>query len=64
VAAGTSLGFWIPWTLQAGTQDESGLFIVGALLLLIGLAAGSALAGAIGFALRKWWGPEAFSTRL
>ena len=64
VAAGTSLGFWLVWTLQAGTQDETGLFIVGSLLLLVGLAAGSALAGAIGFALRKRWDPEAFSTRL
>lgn len=63
VAAGTSLGFWILWTLQAGSQDETGLFIVGSLLLLVGLAAGSALAAAIAFAVRKRWGPEGFSTR-
>lgn len=53
VGGGTSLGFWLVWTWQAAAQDESGLFIVGSLLLLGGLAAGSALAGAIGFALRK-----------
>lgn len=52
VAAGTSIGFWLLWTVQASTQDESGLFIVGSVLLLIGLAAGSAAASAVGYAFR------------
>lgn len=63
VAAGMSLGFWLLWTVQASAKDETGLFIVGSMLLSIGLAAGSALAGAIGFALKKRWGRAAFSTR-
>lgn len=53
VAAGASLGFWVLWTAQASREDESGLFVVGALMLLVGLAAGSAVAAALGFALRK-----------
>lgn len=38
VAAGTSLGFWILWTVQASTQDPTGLIIVGSLLLATRLA--------------------------
>lgn len=52
VAAGMSLGFWVGWTVQASTQDETGLFVVGSILLFVGLAAGSAVASAIGFAAR------------
>lgn len=55
VAAGASIGFWLLWTVQASTQDESGLFIVGSVLLLIGLFAGSAAASAIGLACRRLW---------
>lgn len=64
VAAGTTLGFWLLWTVQSSVQDETGLSIVGSLLLLIGLAAGSAVAAVIGFALRKRWGGAAPPTRL
>lgn len=53
VAAGMSTGFWLVWTVQASTQDETGLFIVGSILLLIGLGAGSAAASAIGYACRS-----------
>ena len=63
VAAGTSLGFWLFWTVQASRQDETGLFVVGSFLLLAGLTAGSAVAAAVGFALRKRWGRAALSTR-
>ncbi|MDO5504234.1 MAG: hypothetical protein Q4G67_13795 [Actinomycetia bacterium] len=52
VAAGTSLGFWLPWTIQAARQDETGLFMVGSMLLIIALAAGSAVASLIGHRLR------------
>lgn len=63
VAAGTSLGFWLIWTVQASIQDESGLFIIGSFLLLIGLAAGSAVASALGFAFQRRRSRAALSSR-
>ncbi|NLJ53388.1 MAG: hypothetical protein GX344_04535 [Intrasporangiaceae bacterium] len=53
IAVGTTVGFWILWTLQAGSQDETGLFVVGSALLLVGLALGSALTAWIGSRLRR-----------
>ncbi len=53
VAAGATLGFWLPWTVLAASRDETGLFVVGSVLLLVGLAVGSAVAGAVGLALRR-----------
>lgn len=47
-AGGVALGFWVPWTVDAATQDDSGLFAVGALLLAIGLAVGTTVAAVIG----------------
>jgi hypothetical protein len=52
VAAGITVGFWLPWTVQAGTTDESGLFVVGSFLLLLALAVGTSVAGALGYGLR------------
>lgn len=63
VAVGTSLGFWLLWTVQAGIQDESGLFIIGSFLLLIGLAVGSAVASALGFAFQRRRSRAALSSR-
>lgn len=59
VSAGMTLGFWLPWTVQAATQDETGLFVVGSGLLLAGLAAGSAVAAGTARALRRWWARRA-----
>ncbi|MDO5501986.1 MAG: hypothetical protein Q4G67_02315 [Actinomycetia bacterium] len=53
VAGGTTLGFWLPWTVRAATEDETGLFAVGSALLLIGLAVGSVVAALIGARLRR-----------
>lgn len=53
VAAGTTVGFCLPWTIQAASQDETGLNAVGSALLFIGLAVGSAIASTIGFMLRR-----------
>jgi hypothetical protein len=47
-AGGVALGFWLPWTVDAAIQDETGLFAVGSILLAIGLALGTALAAATG----------------
>ena len=55
VAAGSTVGFWLFWTIQAGSRDETGLFLVGSILLFPVLVAGSGLAGGIGFVLRRRW---------
>lgn len=49
-AGGVTLGFWLVWTVDAATQDDSGLFAVGSVLLLLGLVAGTSLAASIGYA--------------
>lgn len=36
LAAGGILGFAVPWTVDAAATDDSGLFVVGLLLLLVG----------------------------
>ena len=51
-AVGVSLGFWVGWTVDAATQDDSGLFVIGAMMLAFGLAAGTALAAALGAGVR------------
>lgn len=51
VALGTTAGFWIAWTVDAATQDETGLFLVGSMMLMVGLVSGSALAALVGYAL-------------
>lgn len=50
-ASGMTLGFWVLWTIQAGMTDETGLFVVGSIVLLGGLIFGSAIAGAAGHAI-------------
>jgi hypothetical protein len=47
-AAGVSVGFLACWTVDAASQDDSGLFVIGAVLLAVGLAAGTALSAAVG----------------
>ena len=47
-AGGVSVGFWLVWTVDAASQDDSGLFAVGAMMLAIGLPAATAVAAAIG----------------
>jgi hypothetical protein len=36
LAAAAVIGFAVPWTLDAASTDESGLFVVGLLFLLVG----------------------------
>ncbi|GAA1184190.1 hypothetical protein GCM10009584_27830 [Ornithinimicrobium humiphilum] len=52
VVAGTVLGFWLPWTVQAVREDESGLAVVGSLMLLVGLAVGAVVVNAVTRAVR------------
>ncbi len=51
-AAGVSAGFWLVWTVNAASQDGSGLFAIGAMMLAVGLAAGTTVAAAIGAGVR------------
>ncbi|MEH3077260.1 MAG: hypothetical protein PGN11_11365 [Quadrisphaera sp.] len=47
-AGGVSVGFWLGWTTQAGASDATGLYLIGALLLAGGLAAGTSFAAFVG----------------
>jgi hypothetical protein len=47
-AAGVALGFWLAWTVDAASQDDSGLFAVGSMMLAVGLALGTTAAAALG----------------
>lgn len=53
VTLGVAGGFWTAWTLQAATTDETGLFMVGALLLCPPLLLGAAVASGCGYASRS-----------
>jgi hypothetical protein len=47
-ATGVGLGFWVVWTAWASSTDGSGLWAVGAVMLAVGLAAGTAVSAALG----------------
>ena len=51
-AVGVGLGFWVVWTLWAAAHDATGLYLVGALMLAIGLAVGTTMAAAVGVVVR------------
>jgi hypothetical protein len=51
-ASGTALGFWLGWTANAAATDDSGLFLVGAVFLAVGLALGTTVAAAVGWGVR------------
>lgn len=48
VVGGVSVGFWLPWTAQAGASDPTGLYLAGAFALAIGLGAGTSFAVFVG----------------
>lgn len=52
-AAGVSLGFWLGWTTHAAATDGTGLYLVGSMILAIGLAGGTTLAALAGTLLRS-----------
>ena len=52
-AAGVGLGFWLVWTVDAASRDDSGLFAVGSVLLAAGLALGTTVAAAVGLGVRS-----------
>lgn len=53
VGAALTAGFAVPWTVQAATTDDTGLYAVGAVLLVFGLAAASALVSVVTLRLRR-----------
>jgi len=52
-AAAMTVAFTVVWTAQAAGSDESGLFLVGAIMLLVGMAAGTALVALVTRRLRQ-----------
>jgi hypothetical protein len=51
-AAGVALGFWLVWTVDAASKDNTGLFAVGSVMLAAGLALGTTMAAAVGSGVR------------
>ena len=47
-ATGVSVGFWWAWTAWAAASDSTGLFLIGAIGLAFGLAAGTSFAAFVG----------------
>ncbi len=45
--------FTLVWSLDAAPSDDTGLWVVGAVLILVGLVGGSSLLGFVAFAVRR-----------
>ncbi|MCW2737662.1 hypothetical protein [Nocardioides sp.] len=59
LAAAAVVGFSVPWTFHAAATDDSGLFIVGLVMLLAGgLIALTVLLTITAAVLRRRQGPE------
>jgi hypothetical protein len=52
-AAAMTIAFTVAWTAQAAASDDSGLFVVGAVLVLCGSAAGTTLVAYITHAIGR-----------
>ncbi|MFI7600540.1 hypothetical protein [Actinoplanes sp. NPDC049681] len=50
-AAAMSVSFTVAWTAQAASADETGLFMVGAMMVAIGMAVGTVIVAAVTDAL-------------
>ena len=51
-AAAMTIAFTVAWTAQAAASDESGLFVVGAIMVLVGSAAGTSVVALATHAIR------------
>ena len=51
-ATGVGLGFWLVWTVDAASQDDTGLFALGAIFLAFALVVGTTLAALAGAGVR------------
>lgn len=49
---GMAFGFWLTWTIQAAMSDDSGLFVIGAALLGVGLSIGTLMGVGAGVGLK------------
>jgi hypothetical protein len=56
-AAAMTVAFTAAWTVQAAASDETGLFAVGAILVLGGMAAGTAVVASCTALLRRRFRP-------
>ncbi|SCL23875.1 hypothetical protein GA0070616_2809 [Micromonospora nigra] len=53
VAPVMTLAFTVPWSWHAARSDDSGLWVVGAVLVLIGMAAGSTAVSLVTWLVRR-----------
>lgn len=54
VATGVTAGVWVPFTVTAARSDDSGLWAVGSLFLLVGMVMGTTCAATLGYGLRAF----------
>jgi hypothetical protein len=54
-AAALTLTFTVTWTAWAASRDDTGLFAVGMLMLLVGLSVGTTVVSVVTLWLREWW---------
>jgi hypothetical protein len=54
--AALTLAFTAAWTAQAAPDDETGMFGVGVIMLLVGLSVATIVVSAVTVGLRNWWG--------
>jgi hypothetical protein len=54
-SAALTLGFTAAWTATAAPADETGMYGVGMILLLIGLAAGTTVVSLVVLGIRRVW---------
>lgn len=54
VLGGITLGFWAPYTVWAFMHDDSGLWGVGSVLVLVGMGLGTLLVGGSTELIRYW----------
>jgi hypothetical protein len=52
-AAAMTIAFTVAWTAQAGASDETGLFLVGAILVFGGCALGTSVVAFATYAIRR-----------
>ncbi|NBE84676.1 hypothetical protein [Micromonospora rubida] len=48
-----TVAFTVAWAWRAATSDDSGLWAIGAVLILVGMAAGTTVVSAVAHALRR-----------
>ncbi|MDT5034084.1 MAG: hypothetical protein QOC94_4255 [Actinoplanes sp.] len=57
-AAVMTLAFVVPWTIQAAATDETGMYGVGLMLILVGMGFGTWLVALLTAVVARAWRPE------